>query len=375
MRSVNDKLISTQLHDMRLLPAHLRQAVCILFPQKCVPRSGGHLRNWLLDMCHSPKFWCLYCRACLRGPWKRRYQRWLHYVRVCSFTSSDLSTLTPPISILASSLPLERRPIFVASYSSMYGVAAVAAPLIGGAFTTKATWRWCFYLNLPFGVITILAVTLFFHPPGKPLAVSSTTWREKVSQMDLLGTAVLIPGVVCLLIVLQWGGTVYAWSDGKVIGVLVVFAVAMLAFICIQSWKQDKGTIPPRIIRHRSVACSTCYVFLAGGAVNIFEYYVCTRGWTSGSQPPPPPKAPPCPPIPTADLLIYPCNRPAPCLVSSNSRRNCPRLRSPYTCFDAGDRSVLFRSRLRGVSDRVLHPIYDYWGCLSRYWLRLDDYL
>lgn len=107
------------------------------------------------------------------------------------------------------------------------------------------------------------------------------------------GYCSLDPGVVCLLIVLQWGGTVYAWSDGKVIGVLVVFAVAMLAFICIQSWKQDKGTIPPRIIRHRSVACSTCYVFLAGGAVNIFEYYVCSRGWTSGSPlTPPPPQRP-----------------------------------------------------------------------------------
>lgn len=161
----------------------------------------------------------------------------------------------------------------------MYGVAAVAAPLIGGAFTTKATWRWCFYLNLPFGVVTLLAVTLFFHPPRKTSA-ASTTWREKVSQMDLLGTAILIPGVVCLLVALQWGGTVYAWSNGRVIGVLTVFAVAAVGFICIQVWKQDKGTIPPRIVRQRSVAFSTCYVFLAGGAVNIFEYYVSTHART-----------------------------------------------------------------------------------------------
>lgn len=169
----------------------------------------------------------------------------------------------------------------MSSYSSMYGVAAVAAPLIGGVFTTKATWRWCFYLNLPLGVITILAVTLFFHPPRKSLAMSATTFRDKVSQMDLVGTAVLIPGVVCLLVALQWGGTVYAWSDGKVIGVVVVFAAATVTFICIQLWKQDHGTVPPRIVKQRSVACSTCYVFLAGGAVNVFEYYVSIRLQTS----------------------------------------------------------------------------------------------
>ncbi|KAK7743154.1 hypothetical protein SLS53_004239 [Cytospora paraplurivora] len=50
--------------------------------------------------------------------------------------------------------------------------------------------------------------------------------------------------------------------------------LAVVGFICIQIWKQDKGTIPPRIVRQRSVAFSTCYVFLAGGAVNIYEYYL-----------------------------------------------------------------------------------------------------
>jgi MFS family permease len=157
----------------------------------------------------------------------------------------------------------------------MYAIAAVAAPLLGGAFTTKLTWRWCFYINLPLGGTALVAIALFFHPRPNVKA-SSSTWREKVGQMDLLGTAILIPGVICLLIALQWGGSEYQWSSTRTIILLVATAMMIAGFIIIQIWKEDKATVPPRIIKQRSVAYSVCYVFHAGGAVNVFEYYVST---------------------------------------------------------------------------------------------------
>ena len=157
----------------------------------------------------------------------------------------------------------------------MYAISAVVAPLLGGAFTTKITWRWCFYINLPLGGTALVAIAMFFHPRSSVKA-SSSTWREKVGEMDLLGTAVLIPGVVCLLIALQWGGSKYQWSSPRIIILLVIAAMMIVGFIVIQIWKQDKATVPPRIIKQRSVVYSVCYVFHAGGAVNVFEYYVST---------------------------------------------------------------------------------------------------
>lgn len=50
-------------------------------------------------------------------------------------------------SILAGSVPLERRAVFISSYSIMYGLATVIAPVIGGAFTSRVTWRWCFWIK------------------------------------------------------------------------------------------------------------------------------------------------------------------------------------------------------------------------------------
>lgn len=92
--------------------------------------------------------------------------------------------------------------------------------------------------------------------------------------MDLPGTAVLISGMVCLLLALEWGGSVYPWSSAPLIGLLVTLGVAAVCFVGIQVWKQDKGTVPPRIIKQQSVVCSAIYVFSAGGALNVFQYFL-----------------------------------------------------------------------------------------------------
>jgi len=157
----------------------------------------------------------------------------------------------------------------------MYGIASVSAPLMGGAFTTRLTWRYCFYINLPFGAITIAVVWAFFTPTEhKP---SSLTWKEKLDRIDVLGTALLLPGITCLLLALQWGGSAYAWSSSQVIVLLVLTTATLMAFIGVQIWKQELATVPPRIFVQRSVFCSAWYVFAAGGAMNVLEYFVGIR--------------------------------------------------------------------------------------------------
>lgn len=107
-------------------------------------------------------------------------------------------------------VPLEKRPKIQGLFGALFGLASIVGPLIGGAFTSNVTWRWCFYINLPFGGVAIVVIAFCLKVPDRD--TTKLPWTKKLSQLDALGTVVLIPGVVCLLLALQWGGQTYAVS-------------------------------------------------------------------------------------------------------------------------------------------------------------------
>ena len=118
------------------------------------------------------------------------------------------------IIIIAYAVPLVKRPIFTGIIGGMYGLASVAGPLMGGAFTDKISWRWCFYINLPIGAVTILGIAIFFKSPARKNEDSIGFW-ERSKQFDPIGTVLFIPCIICLLLALQWGGSKYPWSNGE----------------------------------------------------------------------------------------------------------------------------------------------------------------
>lgn len=106
-------------------------------------------------------------------------------------------------------MPLDKRPTYQGFFGAVFGVSSVLGPIVGGAFTANVTWRWCFYLNLPFGGVVILFVLLLLQIPDRP--ETRIPLYEKLQQLNLLGLLALFPGLVCLCLALQWGGT-YAVS-------------------------------------------------------------------------------------------------------------------------------------------------------------------
>ena len=120
---------------------------------------------------------------------------------------------------------------------------------------------------------TFLAITLFFRsPPRKNEA--SVSWKERANQLDLSGTAVFIVDIVCCLLALQWGGSVYPWSNWRIILCLTLFALLTILFIWIQWVKKERATIPFHIIRNRSVAASCWFSFCLGAAFFVLIYWV-----------------------------------------------------------------------------------------------------
>jgi MFS family permease len=177
------------------------------------------------------------------------------------------------ILIISKTVPLHQRPSYTSAIGSMYGIASVAGPLMGGAFTDRLTWRWCFYINLPFGGVTAAFIIFFFKAP-KRVRARATGWRAQLDQFDLLGTAFFVPAVVCLLLALQWGGSKYPWSNGRVIALSVIFGLSMASFVAIQIWKKENATVPPRIFKNRNVWGSAVFSAAVGASFFGIIYFV-----------------------------------------------------------------------------------------------------
>lgn len=175
--------------------------------------------------------------------------------------------------ILAHSVPLRKRSMYMGLIGGMYGIASVAGPLMGGAFTDHATWRWCFYINLPIGAVAIIIIVIFFTPPKRTKA-DRISGIDKFKELDLAGTSVLLPGIVSLLLALQWGGSKYTWGSPTIIGLLVCAAVLLIAFVGIQFWRDEKATIPPRILKQRSIAFGSIVALSIGSCFMLLVFYL-----------------------------------------------------------------------------------------------------
>ena len=142
------------------------------------------------------------------------------------------------MTIVAYSVALRKRAMYIALLSSMFGISSVIGPLLGGVLTDRASWRWCFWINLPFGGVALLTVAFFFKNPERKHAEMS--FKEKLRQIDLLGAFLLICGVVCLLLALQWGGSTYPWHNSKVWGCILGFGLIIVFFIGLQFKLADR---------------------------------------------------------------------------------------------------------------------------------------
>ncbi|WYZ42281.1 hypothetical protein EsH8_V_001176 [Colletotrichum jinshuiense] len=182
--------------------------------------------------------------------------------------------LAGTFTIIAVIVPLPKRPAYTGLVGAVYAIASVVGPLLGGAFTDKVTWRWCFYINLPIGAVALVIMVFIFNSPPAPDTSKDKGLLEKFLQIDPLGTVALMPAVICLLLALQWGGTTYPWNNARIIMLFVLSGLLSIGFAVIQIRNKEHATLPVTVISQQSVAAACWFSLCTAGADFTMRQYI-----------------------------------------------------------------------------------------------------
>ncbi|KAK5663736.1 hypothetical protein OQA88_4167 [Cercophora sp. LCS_1] len=189
---------------------------------------------------------------------------------IAGFGSAGI--LTGSFVVVATAVPLQVRPIFMAVVGLMFGVGASVGPLLGGVFTDLVTWRWCFYINLPVGGATVAAMILFFNPRRHP--ESERKFLDRFLDLDIVGNILLLGASIMLFLALEFTTSGIPWSSAKIIGLLVGCGVVSVLFVLWQRFKADSALMPPRILMQRTVSASCGMAFMTYGAIINLTFFL-----------------------------------------------------------------------------------------------------
>ncbi|GKZ87507.1 hypothetical protein AnigIFM59636_003933 [Aspergillus niger] len=167
--------------------------------------------------------------------------------------------------------PEKSKPLLLGICSSCFAMGLILAPVIGGAFTQDTTWRWCFWVNLPPGALTLLSMLFLFKPPS---IQRNKTVAQRILDLDLIGCAIFVPAVFMLLLAMMWGGTKEAWNSATTIGLFVGSGVAFIIFVLWEGYKGENAMVPGNVVARRTVTFCVLFSFCHFGSVGILNYYL-----------------------------------------------------------------------------------------------------
>ncbi|EIW80164.1 MFS general substrate transporter [Coniophora puteana RWD-64-598 SS2] len=171
--------------------------------------------------------------------------------------------------IISDVVTLRERGKFQGIIIAVNALGFAIGPPIGGALSEKVSWKWCFWINIPYSVIAITIIT--FILPFKPV---QGNMKDKIKRIDYMGTFLTLAGSVMVLLPLTWGGVSYSWYSGPVLGPLIGGLAVIVLFCVWEAYGALLPIIPMYIFKHTTVVGVYIAMFANGFIFYSAMYYL-----------------------------------------------------------------------------------------------------
>lgn len=172
--------------------------------------------------------------------------------------------LTPvTMTIVGDIYNFEERAKIQGLFSSIWGIAGLVGPLVGGIFVDSLSWHWIFYFNVPFGIISVWMIAVLFHEKID----------RKKKSIDYGGTFTFMIGMTAFLVILITGGSMVAW-DSTLMVVLIAVSILFLALFFYIELKVKEPMVPFHLFKNRSISVANGVSFLLSAVLIGLNSYL-----------------------------------------------------------------------------------------------------
>lgn len=170
-------------------------------------------------------------------------------------------------AVVGDIVPARDRGRYQGIFGAVFGLASIAGPLIGGYFTTHLTWRWIFYVNLPFGIIAIAV-----------LAATLPSVSRRVSHaIDYAGASLLATALSGTILVADLGGMAYAWTSPFILALIAISVASLVGFIAVER-RAREPVVPLKLFKNKTFVISVVIGLIVGfalfGSVTYLPLYL-----------------------------------------------------------------------------------------------------
>ncbi|MDQ3282197.1 MAG: MFS transporter [Acidobacteriota bacterium] len=157
------------------------------------------------------------------------------------------------MTIIGDIFTLAERARMQGLFSGIWGLSSIVGPVVGGFITDQLSWRWVFYINVPFGIASAIIIGLSLRD----------TKREARARIDYLGATILTVACTVLMLVLAEGGSMRELVQPRSLGLMLAVAALFVWFVRVEKRAEDP-VVPLTLFRNRVVSVSVIVGFLAG---------------------------------------------------------------------------------------------------------------